>query len=153
MVDSYRRKAWRAEARARMAESRGGVPTADHRLLWHLNRFDACNICLHQPSVGKCKWPWRTTFFTKHHAYRKILKYKLCKAVDPSRKVPDLNCGVQDLLLLIRGSGSQIRERERVYFPHSNNTWISTQQKCKIRRVARKALGPSKLATHCNNLL
>ena len=45
------------------------------------------------------------------------------------------------------------RERERVYFPHSNNTWISTQQKCKISRVARKALGPSKLATHCNNLL
>jgi len=43
--------------------------------------------------------------------------------------------------------------RERVYFPHSNNTWISTQQKCKIRRVARKALDPSKLATHCNNLL
>ena len=38
-------------------------------------------------------------------------------------------------------------ERERVYFPHSNNIWTSTQQKCKIRRVARKALGPSKLAT------
>ena len=35
---------------------------------------------------------------------------------------------------------------ERVYFPHSNNTWTSTQQKCKIRRVARKALGLSKLA-------
>ena len=32
------------------------------------------------------------------------------------------------------------RERERVYFPHSNNTWISTQQKYKIRRVVRKAL-------------
>jgi len=41
--------------------------------------------------------------------------------------------------------------RERVYFPHSNNTWTSTLQKYKIRRVARKALGPSKLATHCNN--
>jgi len=40
------------------------------------------------------------------------------------------------------------RERERAYFPHSNNTWTSTQQKYKIRRVARKALGPSKLATH-----
>jgi len=53
--------------------------------------------------------------FTKHHAYRKILKYKLCKAVDPSRKVPDLNCGVRDLLLLIRGSGSQIREREFIF--------------------------------------
>ena len=37
---------------------------------------------------------------TKHHAYRKkILKYKLCRVVDPSKKVTDLNCGVQDLLL------------------------------------------------------
>ena len=45
------------------------------------------------------------------------------------------------------------REREWEYFPYSNNTWTSTQQKYKIRRVARKALGPSKLATHCNNLL
>ena len=57
----------------------------------------------------------------------------------------------------IMATGSQVSishathglwERERVYFPHSNNNWISTQQKCKIRRVARKALGPSKLATH-----
>jgi len=45
------------------------------------------------------------------------------------------------------------REREEVYFPHSNNTRISTQQKYKIRSVDRKAHGPSKLATHCNNLL
>jgi len=44
------------------------------------------------------------TFFTKHHAYR--TKYsnracKLCRVVDPCKKVPDLNCGrgVQDLLL------------------------------------------------------
>ena len=41
-------------------------------------------------------------FFTKHHAYRKILKYKLCRVVNPiSRKVSDLNCGVQDLLLQV----------------------------------------------------
>jgi len=39
--------------------------------------------------------------FTKHHAYRKILKYKLCKVMNPSRKVSDLNCGVQDLLLQV----------------------------------------------------
>jgi len=37
--------------------------------------------------------------FTKHHAYRKILEYKLLRVVDPSKKVPDLNCEVQDLLL------------------------------------------------------
>jgi len=30
----------------------------------------------------------------------KILKYKLCRVVDLSKKVPDLNCEVQDLLLL-----------------------------------------------------
>jgi len=28
-----------------------------------------------------------------------MLKYKLCRMVDPSKKVPDLNCEVQDLLL------------------------------------------------------
>jgi len=35
----------------------------------------------------------------KHHAQRKILKYKLSRMVDPSKKVPDLNCEVQELLL------------------------------------------------------
>jgi len=29
----------------------------------------------------------------------KKLKYKLRRVVDPSKKVPDLKCGVQDLLL------------------------------------------------------
>ena len=38
-------------------------------------------------------------FFTNHHAYRKILKYELCRMADPTKKVPDLNCEVQDLLL------------------------------------------------------
>ena len=28
-----------------------------------------------------------------------MLKYKLCRVVDPSKKVPDLNCEVQNLLL------------------------------------------------------
>ena len=43
----------------------------------------------------------RPTFFneTSCISYRKILKYKLCRVVDPSKKVPDLNCEVQDLLL------------------------------------------------------
>jgi len=30
-----------------------------------------------------------------------MLKYKLCRVVDPSKKVPDLNCEVQDLFLLL----------------------------------------------------
>ena len=30
---------------------------------------------------------------------KKILKYKLCRVVDPSKKVPDLNREGQDLLL------------------------------------------------------
>jgi len=29
----------------------------------------------------------------------KILKYKQCRVVDPSKKVPELNCEVEDLLL------------------------------------------------------
>jgi len=37
--------------------------------------------------------------FTKRHAQRKILKYKLCRVEDPSKKVPDLSCEVQALLL------------------------------------------------------
>jgi len=36
---------------------------------------------------------------TKHHAYRKILEYKLSRVVDRRKKVPDLNCEVQELLL------------------------------------------------------
>jgi len=63
--------------------------------------------------------------FTKHHAQRKILKYKLCRVVDPSKKVPDLNCQVQDLLLEVRptesqttGAGSAIR-----WDPPQFNSW------------------------------
>jgi len=37
--------------------------------------------------------------FTKHHAQRKILKYKQCRVVDSSKKVLDFNCEVHDLLL------------------------------------------------------
>ena len=37
--------------------------------------------------------------FTKHHAYRKIPKYKLCRNGKRCKKVPDLNCEVQNLLL------------------------------------------------------
>jgi len=29
----------------------------------------------------------------------KMLRYKLCRVVDPSKKVPDLNCKLQDRLL------------------------------------------------------
>ena len=37
--------------------------------------------------------------FTKYHAYRKMPKYKLYRNGKRCKKVPDLNCGVQDLLL------------------------------------------------------
>jgi len=33
------------------------------------------------------------------HGDEKILKYKLCRAVDPCKNVPDLNCEIHDLLL------------------------------------------------------
>ena len=36
--------------------------------------------------------------FYKTSCIEKILKYKLRRVVDTSKKVPDLNCGVQDLL-------------------------------------------------------
>ena len=39
------------------------------------------------------------SLFTKHHAQRKILKYKQCRVVDSSKKVLDFNCEVHDLLL------------------------------------------------------
>ena len=63
--------------------------------------FDACNIYRYQAwtNANDKMTVEDYFFFTKHHAYRKILKYKLCTVVDPSRKVPDLNCEVQDLLL------------------------------------------------------
>jgi len=36
--------------------------------------------------------------FYKTSCIEKILKYKLRRVVDTSKKVPDPNCGVQDLL-------------------------------------------------------
>ena len=64
-------------------------------------------------------------------------------------KIDILDVGIQSRYSPLSNHAviSNDRERERVYFPHSNNTWTTTQQKYKIRRVARKALGPSELAT------
>ena len=56
-------------------------------------------------------------FFTKHHAWRKILTYKLCRVVDPSKKVPDLNCEVQDLLLEVVGMKQEVPDLRSVGFP------------------------------------
>jgi len=109
LVGPHMRAAWRA--RARRAESRGGVPDRrpgvfEHSrhsvwLLWDLN--SVCRLQhLSTPSTDKCKWQNDCEglhSFAKHHAQRKILKYKLCRVVDPSGKVPDLNCEVYDLLL------------------------------------------------------
>ena len=63
--------------------------------------FDACNIYPHQARTNaNDKVTVKDyTFFTKYYEQRKILKYKVCRVVDPSKKVPDLNCEVQDLLL------------------------------------------------------
>jgi len=91
-----------------MAKSRGGVPDEFLNIqgtLFGFYRiqivFDACSIYPHQAetNANDKKTVKEYIFFTKHHAYRKILKYKLCRVVDPSKKVPDLNCEVQDLLL------------------------------------------------------
>ena len=62
--------------------------------------FDACSVYLHQAwTNANEKMTVKDYIFWKHHAYRKILKYTLRRVVDPSKKVPDLNCRVQDLLL------------------------------------------------------
>ena len=39
--------------------------------------------------------------FYKTSCIEKILKYKLCRVADTSKKVPGLNCDVQDLLLQV----------------------------------------------------
>ena len=89
-----------------------GFTTADHGLssiqctvwllwlLWLLNSVWRLQH-LSTPSMDKCndKITVKDYIFTKHHAQRKILKYILCRVVDPHKKVPDLNCEVQDLLL------------------------------------------------------
>ena len=62
-------------------------------------KTDACNIYSHQAwTNANDKMTTKDIFFTKRHAHRKTLKYKQCTVVDPSKKVPDLNCQVQDLL-------------------------------------------------------
>jgi len=79
--------------------------------------------------------------FTKHHAQRKILKYKLCRVVDPSKKVPDLNCQVEDLLLEVRptesqttGAGSAIR-----WDPPNLTPGINVRQDRQSRNVTESA--------------
>ena len=78
MVDPYRREAWRAEAQAWRAESRGGVPESTDqgfsRIQGNLFGFYGIKIVF-----GVWILPSRV--------------------VDPRKKVPDLNCEVQDPLL------------------------------------------------------
>jgi len=63
--------------------------------------FDACNIypCQARTNANDKKIAKDYILFTKHHAQRKILKYKQCRVVDSSKKVLDFNCEVHDLLL------------------------------------------------------
>jgi len=62
--------------------------------------FDAWNVYLHQAwtNANDKMTAKDYIFFIKHHAYRKILKYILCRVMEPSKKMPHLNCEVQDLL-------------------------------------------------------
>ena len=118
MVDPYRHKAWRAEARAQKAESRGGIPDRrpqvfEHSrhsfwLLRHLNSVwrlqHPSTIYTKQGQMQMTKWPQRTTlFFFSKRAFRKILKYKLCRH--------GRRCWISIVRYrsVIRGSASQIR--------------------------------------------
>jgi len=57
--------------------------------------------------------------FTKHHAQRKILKYILCRVVDPRRKVPDFKCEVQDLLLEVVDLKQEVPDLRSDGIPHN----------------------------------
>jgi len=98
-------KRWWIPVSARLegAESRGGVPDRrpgvfEHSrhsvwLLWHLNSVS----CTQRWTNANDKMTARTTFFSQNITHRE--KYSKYSVVDPSKKVPDLNCEVQDLLL------------------------------------------------------
>ena len=108
-----------------------GFPTADQGTLFGLCGilivFDACIICPHQTRTNaNDKMTVKDyIFFTKHHAWRKILTYKPCRVVDPSKKVPDLSCEVQDLLLEVVGMKQEVPDlRSSGIPPPQFNPWI-----------------------------
>jgi len=63
--------------------------------------FDACTIYPHQARTNaNDKMTVTDYIFLQNIMHReKMLRYKLCRVVDPSKKVPDLNCELQDRLL------------------------------------------------------
>ena len=118
------------------------------------------------------KWPRRTTFFTKHHAYRKTLKYKLCRVVDPSKKMADLNCEVQDLLFEVvdlkqevpdlRSGGTPHNltpvfncEMQKLIWPVSSHTESPHRSVCSDqadlhrRKTWQSTVQTSTITTHC----
>jgi len=118
------------------------------------------------------KWPWRTTFFTKHHAYRKTLKYKLCRVVDPGKKMADLNCEVQDLLFEVvdlkqevpdlRSGGTPHNltlvfncEMQKLIWPVSSHTESPHRSVCSDqadlhrRKTWQSTVQTSTITTHC----
>jgi len=48
--------------------------------------------------------------------------------VDPSKKVPDLNCEVQDLLLEVAGLKQEVPDLRSVRSPPQFNPWIYNHQ-------------------------
>jgi len=50
---------------------------------------------------------------------KKILKYKLSRVVDPCKKVPDLNCGVQHLLLQVVDLKQEVPDLRSGGIPHN----------------------------------
>ena len=50
---------------------------------------------------------------------RKILKYILCRVVDPHKKVPDLYCEVQDLLLEVVDLKQEVPDLRSGGIPHN----------------------------------
>jgi len=68
-------------------------------LLWHLNSVYACNIYLHQAWTNANDKMTAKDYIFLQNIMQTQKNTQHYNCVDPNKKVPDLNCGVQDLLL------------------------------------------------------
>ena len=84
------------------------------------------------------------TFFTKYHEQRKILKYKLCRVVDPSKNVQDLNCVISGSQT--RGVGSEI-----LWDPPEFNPFLRAKPKAACESHSLSLAVTSSILSLCNN--
>ena len=116
VVDPYRGEAWRAEARTRRVENRGGVPDRrpgvfEHSVsfLRHLNSVWGLQhlSTLSMDKIQMAKWPWRTTFFYKTSCLEKNTQIQTVQSGASQQE--GAGSQVWSTGSVIRGSGSQTR--------------------------------------------